>query len=114
RLLAFNKESVSAAESSQTSLFDGLSGGPAELTLEPYPSLGSKQQLAWEKELLGVYVSGHPLDDYAKELDKPPRIAIGDIRKAVTDREDIAIVRMKGGVVTAGMVESVRELLTKK
>lgn len=102
-LLSYNKEAAAAAESSQTSLFGGLSGGPEELALAPQPPLSKSQQLAWEKDLLGVYVSGHPLDDFAAELQK--RAAIGDIRR--DGRSGIP-------VVTAGMVESVRELLTKK
>mgnify|MGYP006312870987 FL=1 len=59
--------------------------------------------LTWERELLGVYVSGHPLDAFADELQKRPSIT--------TIKED----RRNGiPVVTAGMIETVRELLTKK
>lgn len=102
-MLAFNKESVSAAESAQTSLFGGMSGGEESLNLEPQPTLSVADMLRWEKELLGVYVSGHPLDDFTEELKK--RASITDIK-----------MDNRGGipVVTAGMIESVRELLTKK
>jgi len=60
-------------------------------------------QLQWEKELLGVYVSGHPLDAFAEELQK--RAPLSSI--ASDGRQGIP-------VVTAGMIESVRELITKK
>ena len=45
----------------QQSLFDAT----ANVSLELQPakmSVGKAQELYWEKELLGVYVSGHPLD----------------------------------------------------
>lgn len=111
-LLSFNKAEVSAKEASQDSLFGG--GFAATLHLDPAAPLSNKTKLAWEKDLLGVYVSGHPLDEYENELSRPPRIPIVAIKQAVANKEEINIVRMKGGVVTAGMIETVRELLTKK
>lgn len=111
-LLSFNKAEVSAKEASQDSLFGG--GFAAALHLDPSAEVSNKVKLTWEKELLGVYVSGHPLDEYEKELSRPPRIPIVAIKQAVANKEEINIVRMKGGVVTAGMIETVRELLTKK
>lgn len=103
RLLSFNKESAAAAESSQDSLFGGVGGQAETLTLDESPEVSTTQKLAWEKDLLGVYVSGHPLDAYENELKK--RASITDLKKDG-----------RGGIpiVTAGMVDSVRELLTKK
>ena len=37
------------------------------LTLKPVTDTGKAQELYWEKELLGVYVSGHPLNLFRKE-----------------------------------------------
>ena len=34
------------------------------LRLEPAPPAGKKDRLSWEKELLGLYISEHPLDEY--------------------------------------------------
>lgn len=111
-LLSFNKAEVSAKEASQDSLFGG--GATESLHLEPSLPLSAAQMLIWEKELLGVYVSGHPLDDYEKEMTKSPRVPIEAIKQAVAEKEEISILRMKGSVVTVGMIETVRELLTKK
>lgn len=56
----------------QISLFD-MGQPTAELALEDhYPDVGEypyKQLLSMEKEMTGVYVSGHPLDEYRKELE---------------------------------------------
>ncbi len=101
-LLAFNKAQIAGKESSQDSLFGNL-GTAATLNLPPTEPLPTDTILAWEKELLGVYVSGHPLNAYTKELSQRPSIA--------TVRAD---TRPGIPVVTAGMIISVREHLTKK
>ncbi|HZT34786.1 MAG TPA: OB-fold nucleic acid binding domain-containing protein, partial [Nitrososphaera sp.] len=61
------------------------------------------QRLAWEKELLGLYISGHPLDKYKELLAKRP-MTIKDLR------EKMAPGMM---VVAGGMIEDVRTILTK-
>ncbi len=112
-MLSFNREQVAAAESAQDSLFSFGGGGSVnDLTLIDAPDATKAQKLIWEKDLLGVYVSGHPLDDFAVELDKRP--SIGYIKRAVFEKQDMAVGQLKGSLVTAGMIASVRELLTKK
>ncbi len=111
-MLSFNREQIASAESAQDSLF-GLGGNSvSNLTLLPAPAASKAEKLIWEKELLGIYVSGHPLDDYEAEVVKRPRI--GMILNAVRNNEEITIVRLKGELVTTGMIVSVRELITKK
>lgn len=112
-MLSFNREQVASAESAQDSLFGfGSDNSISNLTLAPAEEAIKAQKLVWEKELLGVYVSGHPLDDHEVEVEKRPRI--GAILKTVADGDEIGIVRLKGSLVTAGMIVSVRELITKK
>jgi len=111
-LLAYNKEHVAGKAANQDSLFGGIDTAINELRLDESEPISKEQKLIWERELLGVYVSGHPLEQFQAELDK--RVKIGDIKQAVEEKQEIAIVKMKGEVVTAGMIEHVRELLTKK
>ena len=114
-LLAFHKEASHGKESSQDSLFGGMSDSSVHaLVLTPVPEGFAAQTLLSEKELLGVYVSGHPLDQFESEMKKGERVSIGYIKTAVEQKKEIDVVRMKGKVVTVGMIESVRELLTKK
>ena len=72
------RPSSAIARSGQTSLF-GLfaaaepapGGAPAAQQGEIYPEIEAwspKQLLAFEKEALGFYVSGHPLDRYRGDL----------------------------------------------
>ena len=100
-LLAYNREHVAGKETGQDSLFADF-GAVSDLTLASVQEVPQSQRLLWEKELLGVYVSGHPLDALKEEVDKRPRIA--QIRAGYKGTT----------VVTTGLIESVRELLTKK
>lgn len=113
-MLSFNKEHVAGKEANQDSLFGGMDTAINDLVLEPAPDATKEQKLLWEKELLGVYVSGHPLDAFREELTAKDRRLIGDIKKAVEEKQEMSIVQMKGGVAVAGMIETVKELLTKK
>lgn len=100
-LLAYNREQVAGKEANQDSLFGGMEEVDA-LRLEPSEPISVTQKLIWEKELLGVYVSGHPLDEYPSEVAKRPTI------------EQILKGHQGTTVVTTGLIEQVKELLTKK
>ncbi len=103
-LLEYNRHQVAAKESAQDSLFGDTGGSDAnELTLITNEPATTTERLNWEKELLGVYVSGHPLDKYQEQLEKRPRIAtlVEDKRQGIP-------------VVTAGMITGNKEFLTKK
>jgi DNA polymerase-3 subunit alpha len=110
-MLSYNREQIATAESAQDSLFGGVAS-MAHLSLVPSDAASQAQKLLWEKDLLGVYVSGHPLDAYTEELKKRP--AITAIKHAVAENNEIAIAQMKGNLVTAGIITAVRELITKK
>ncbi|MCA9361134.1 DNA polymerase III subunit alpha [Candidatus Kaiserbacteria bacterium] len=102
-LLAFNKEQVAGKEANQDSLFSGIDTAVNSLVLTVAEKASKEQKLVWEKELLGIYVSGHPLEEFKEEIAKRPSVATikNDGRNGIP-------------VVTAGMVETVKELLTKK
>ena len=103
-LLGYNKESKST-ESGQDSLF-GLMADKSTvpgLKMEEHPSIEPLQALAWEKELLGLYVSGNPLDSYEEKLKGKPTIAY--IKATSNDKKK---------VIFAGIVEEVKEIFTKK
>ena len=59
--------------------------------------------LAWERELLGLYVSGHPLDNHKDKLGK-----IG------TTVESIKKLKDGSPAIVGGIVEDIRPILTKK
>ena len=57
-------------ESGQGGLFGMAAGGadPVEHPLPALPDWTPQQKLAGEKEVLGIYVTGHPLDEYADKV----------------------------------------------
>jgi DNA polymerase-3 subunit alpha len=57
----------------QISLFETAGGGrkkPPEDCLPDIQEYDKKTLLGFEKEILGLYISGHPLDEYRKELER--------------------------------------------
>src|SRR3989338_6283555 len=101
-LLAFNK-SFTGKNESQNSLFGGDLAPRAQLTLVQGDPISKETQLSWEKELLGVYVSGDPLDAFAEKLKKYPTI------------ESIKLKRRKDqNVILGRIIEAVRVVITKK
>ena len=98
-LLAYNKEKGGA---SSASLFADLTSHQG-LTLRPMPTASMTDKLAWEKELLGLYISGHPLDLHQEKVSK-----IGTIAKAKEN--------LKEGIETiiCGVIETIRVIKTKK
>jgi len=67
-LLAFNKETNGT--SNQDSLFGSIGGIEVKLSLTPQLEANIKEKLTWEKELLGLYISGHPLSAYKEKIEK--------------------------------------------
>jgi DNA polymerase-3 subunit alpha len=70
-LLAFHKGVGAHANASTFSLFDGVPDAPkALLAMRKSDPATLQTKLSWEKELLGLYVSGHPLDTYGAQIAK--------------------------------------------
>jgi DNA polymerase-3 subunit alpha len=92
-------------ESGQFSLFGDTETNHQELkqSLRPLPAPPVLEMLGWEKETLGIFVSGHPLADIAEALARGGAVAVKDLRA----REDGEFVSV------AGMVTGVRRTMTK-
>ena len=76
-LLAFHKEATAVAP--QDSLFGALIA-PPPLSLSADTPTSLLDKLAWEKELLGIYVSGHPLDAY-EHITKKAHLTVRKIKE---------------------------------
>jgi DNA polymerase III subunit alpha len=93
-------------ESGQTSLFGmfAAGGGGAAVKTESYPEIPEwteKQKLAFEKEALGFYVSGHPLDRYADDLPRLCSVNTANLA-AYASRQQTRFTEVAiGGVITA-------------
>ena len=86
----------------QTSLFGAEMMPKSRLTLRDVEPATKKERLTWEKELLGLYVSAHPLEDHAEIL-----------RKIATPIKLLNEVKSAASTI-AGIITSVQKILTKK
>lgn len=112
--LLYNLETVQAfaskvqkeALSGQTDLFGSLIDAASiqpTVTLQTAPAKHTdKERLTWERELLGLYISAHPLDNY----------------DAYFEEQTIPLVRMTPDVdgkkaTIGGLINTVRSIITK-
>lgn len=71
-LLTFHREQLSMPKD-QGLLFGVMSAPRLTLSLHHAPPVPLETLLAWEKELLGLYVSGHPLDKHKEKFTDPKK-----------------------------------------
>jgi len=101
-MLAYLRAAHSARTSQQDSLFGGMEASVLpELKIAPSEKATRREKLVWEKELLGLYVSGHPLDEYPAAKDIGPNI------------KDAKAGRKRKTVRVAGLLASVKRIMTK-
>jgi DNA polymerase-3 subunit alpha len=102
--LEYNKESVKT-QKKQDSLFSLMQDKASvpNLKLKETVPANQEEKLMWEKELLGLYVSGHPLSKFADKMEK--------IKTKINDAK-----KMPNGmpIVTAGMIEEIKRVTTKR
>jgi DNA polymerase-3 subunit alpha len=102
-MLSYNREIGKQAQN-QNSLF----GNSAEIKLSEFKlkdgeKATQKDMLSWEKELLGLYISGHPLDRIREKLESK-EINIKKIKEEIGNGMPITI---------GGIIETVRQVITK-
>jgi DNA polymerase-3 subunit alpha len=128
-LLAYNKEHEHTSEN-QDSLFRSMTDTSSipTLKLADFPTAASTEKLAWEKELLGLYISGHPLDRYRAIIDKRDmtiaKVKVMQLPGGNSATNGIEKKENKNGtpakkpedpiVVIAAIVDEVRPVMTKK
>ncbi|HEX9608616.1 MAG TPA: DNA polymerase III subunit alpha [Candidatus Paceibacterota bacterium] len=102
RLVNFNKECVAESEH-QDSLFGDVEITAPSLSLESVEPTTTAEKLSWEKELLGLYVSGHPLDRHRDKLKR--------FSKNIHELKETVSAGMPA--VIGGIVEEAKPILTK-
>lgn len=99
-MLAFHREATAVAP--QDTLFGTMMAPPPLILPEGKPTT-LLDKLAWEKELLGIYVSGHPLDAH----------------EAITKKANLSIAKVKAEpqsgmlLILPVLISVVRSILTK-
>ncbi|MBS4032497.1 MAG: DNA polymerase III subunit alpha [Clostridiales bacterium] len=72
--------------------------------LPELPPLSPRERLAMEKEAIGLYISGHPLQEYENVLNHYPYLTNCTALKQAQDNKQ---------VVVAGMIGGVKQIVTK-
>jgi DNA polymerase-3 subunit alpha len=91
------------AELGQTNLFAGGSDGDATDVFREEPEWTLEEKLTKEKEVLGFYVTGHPLTKYAEDID---RFADANVQELVS--------KVDQTVRVAGVLVNVKKQKIKK
>ena len=100
--------------SGQMSLFDFFTEEEKKEYGIQYPPIGeyeTSQRLAFEKEVLGIYVSGHPLEDYMASMEKQVSARTTDFEP--DEDTGRTVVRDNLNYVVGGLVSEVTVKLTK-
>ena len=112
--LLFNLEAIQAygakvqsdKANGQTDLFGALgsAGEVPEVEIKPAPTKYSdKEQLLWERDLMGLYISAHPLDKYDTYFNEQT-VSSTDIKPELDG----------ANVTVGGIIMDVRTITTKK
>ena len=104
----------------QISLFDAFSAQVEEVpdmqlstNLPVVREFSEKERLNMEKEVLGMYLSGHPLSEYKSELDRKTSINMKKINELKEDEKTYMKLSDRE-VIMGGMVIAKRIMTTKR
>lgn len=101
-LLEYHKNNQLETSTGQFNMFASSSSPVQQLTLKQAPPANQFDTLAWEKELLGLYISDHPFRTYTEKLGKMI-IPISDLRQHVREKK----------VCVGGVITEAKKILTK-
>ena len=97
----------------QLSLFDMFTPEerPSELTFPNCGEFDNEEKLAFEKEVLGIYVSGHPMQEYGSLLQKFSTCRTSDFE--LNPETNLPEVEDGALVVLGGMITQKKEKITR-
>lgn len=114
RLISFSTDYHKAKEIGQKSLFGDAFGMEDRLELSiPDKRTPEREQLGWEKELLGLYITGRPVDKYKPLLRRLSNLSIIHELKASADNEDERSMVAGRKVKIAGEITHLRKIITR-
>ena len=103
RLISVSTSHFRALQAGQMSFFGAIGGIEEQIELPVSFMIDSREQLEWERELLGLYVSDHPLSPYMTALRKKISHSSAELEEAKNRQK----------VVVAGMITRFRRHETK-
>lgn len=102
-ILEYNKEVSRNRDSKQVSLFGGAGTVlPNRIKLDKVATVSQQEKLVWEKELLGLYISAHPFNDF-----KP---SLGNF---IVPISSLPLHINEEAVRTAGVITLIKKIITR-
>ena len=86
---------------------------PVELVLRDIPEFSAQERMAMEKEITGLYLSGHPMDDYQDIARQRGAVPIGQVLEDAALPDGPQQVQDGQRLTLAGVVASVKTKTTR-
>jgi DNA polymerase-3 subunit alpha len=103
RIVSISSNHFRAAESGQLSLFGEATGVVEDIQLPDVSNVDKREMLNWERELIGLYISDHPLTPYQQTFAQIVSYFSGQLHQ----------VQHEEKVRVAGLITAVRPYMTK-
>ncbi|MGB8982427.1 MAG: DNA polymerase III subunit alpha, partial [Anaerolineales bacterium] len=103
RIVSISSNHFRAAEAGQMSLFGEITGVSEDIQLPDVNNVDKREMLNWERELIGLYVSDHPLTPYQQTFAQIVSYFSGQLHDAQHEEK----------VRVAGLITAVRPYTTK-
>ena len=103
-MLNYNKEIAKSKSNGQSSLFADAPQIEIQnkVKLENYPEADKKEKLAWEKELLGLYISEHPFSEF-KDI----------LSSSIVPISSLSAKMKKQQVNICGTISKIKKIMTR-
>ncbi len=110
RLLEWSRENQRIRTNGQKGLFDGIKL-TNKINFEEAKPATKNEKLAWEKELLGLFVSSHPLEGFRKLLESKV-MKISELISNFTSRQFFR-QNLGGRVKIGGVISKIKKIITR-
>jgi len=111
KLLEWSRETQRTRANGQKGLFDGMKFNN-NFQLAMATPASKNEKLSWEKELLGLFVTSHPLEDY-KKISEKKAIAISQAKALISNQKNRFFHFARGPVRISGIISSIKKIITR-
>lgn len=119
RLIEYNRELKKSKSNGQKGLFDSVQNNGCHLKMDDCldNDVKEREKLLWEKELLGLYVSGHPLKAVEKVISQKATPIVKLYQKESQDNHfSVPLIRriVPGAKIrVAGIINKIKKIITR-
>ncbi|MDO8442777.1 MAG: DNA polymerase III subunit alpha, partial [bacterium] len=108
-IIKFTSGLRKSKNTTQNSLFGGSRASAGALKMKPCTPATPTERIGWEKELLGLFISDHPLNIYKEKIQK---LEVSEISVAMFRGDNDEWMRPKN-VKIAGFISKLHSITTK-